>query len=293
MKVVLFLFSIYFFVQSFCNAQPFESILGDSSSAWTIAREVPDGVYTDSIYTTLDSSFGGHDYKSINTSSFNHGFIREDTSTGKAWFYSNMDATEYLIFDLGLSVGDSFLLNLAPWLPDSFAIVDSVYYVGAKKYVRLDYMLQVYNGLEKMTFIEGLGSNAGILYQSEIGGDWNLVFNNYLLCSYKDDTVYYGNTLFNGDCSIFLTGLEKIKKDIPWTLYPNPFDHSALLSFSNLKNENCILKLFDSYGRLLRTIRNIRTGQVLLSKQQLPAGLYFFQLLAKGNVLATGKMAIE
>ncbi len=78
-----------------------------------------------------------------------------------------------------------------------------------------------------------------------------------------------------------------------FNLYPNPFYEYATLSFENSRNISCNLTLYDTQGRVVQTISDITTGQVIIKRHKLTSGLYFFQLRADKQLIASGKLTIE
>ncbi|NOQ76153.1 MAG: T9SS type A sorting domain-containing protein [Crocinitomix sp.] len=76
-------------------------------------------------------------------------------------------------------------------------------------------------------------------------------------------------------------------------IYPNPMSKSSVLEFKNATNENHKLILYNTQGRVVRTITNIKSNQVIIEKGGLNAGLYFFQLTTKNRIIITGKILIE
>lgn len=76
-------------------------------------------------------------------------------------------------------------------------------------------------------------------------------------------------------------------------VFPNPFDHSATLTFNNPDNLDHTLTLFDGQGRLVRTLTGITTGQVIIERKNLTSGLYYYQLRSDRQVRAIGKLTIE
>jgi len=92
-----------------------------------------------------------------------------------------------------------------------------------------------------------------------------------------------------------LTNVDRIadQNDCFWTLFPNPMNDRTTLSFINLKKENYTLKIQDSNGNCVQTITNITTSQVIIKKDNLPKGLYIFQLCNEREVYVTGKLIIN
>lgn len=77
------------------------------------------------------------------------------------------------------------------------------------------------------------------------------------------------------------------------SIYPNPVSSTAtILITEKLKLKNGELKIMDAMGKNVRTISAIHTNEILLNKEELPAGIYFYQL-TEGNESVTGKFVIE
>ena len=76
-------------------------------------------------------------------------------------------------------------------------------------------------------------------------------------------------------------------------IYPNPFNNSTTLFFANPKNQNHTVSLYDTQGRLVRTIANITADRVVIERKKLRSGLYFFQLHTDIEVRASGKLIAE
>src|SRR5436189_51048 len=75
-------------------------------------------------------------------------------------------------------------------------LVDSVYYLGTLKHVRLTASAALCNQFEQITFIEGSGTTAGLDFQ----GNFYDSMNHYMLCQHKDGQKVAGNLLFNDTC---------------------------------------------------------------------------------------------
>ncbi|HYD21306.1 MAG TPA: T9SS type A sorting domain-containing protein [Flavipsychrobacter sp.] len=62
------------------------------------------------------------------------------------------------------------------------------------------------------------------------------------------------------------------------SIYPNPFSHTCEIKFSNPAKEPYTFRLYDLKGREVKKINNIRSGSFTISKDDLPAGMYFYRL---------------
>ena len=221
--LLLTFFYLFFSVNS--AAQNYASIFGSESTTWKIpfcnldqfiiTEQVSNSeiTYNTNIYKKIGTSYtGGVDY-GLNSVSGN-GWARENTSEGKAWFVSavetvdGLDTIEYLVMDLSLQIGDDFLVYESFGETD-LAIVDSIYFDSGLKYVRTTY--QHWNNDEKLTFIEGVGTNYGLAYMHNV---YNLC--NCLLSINKDLMQVYSND----NCLPTADQSELELKELK--LYPNP-----------------------------------------------------------------------
>lgn len=87
-----------------------------------------------------------------------------------------------------------------------------------------------------------------------------------------------------------------IQEDLAFSdfkIYPNPASQNTTLEFDNSRQEKYTLTLYDTQGRLTRTISNITTDHLTIDTDDLTGGLYFFQLRTDRQVRATGKLIIE
>ncbi len=89
------------------------------------------------------------------------------------------------------------------------------------------------------------------------------------------------------------TNTENIVVKESFKVYPNPFTNEVSIEFANPKSENFTLQINDIAGKVVRTIRNINTSKITISRGNLSAGIYFAQLVdAQGNY-ATTKLVIQ
>lgn len=78
-----------------------------------------------------------------------------------------------------------------------------------------------------------------------------------------------------------------------FNIYPHPLSQHSTLEFDNPKDDIFTLKLYDTQGRLVRSISNITTSEVIIYKADLTSGLYFFQLCTHGQMCFKGKLLIS
>lgn len=74
-------------------------------------------------------------------------------------------------------------------------------------------------------------------------------------------------------------------------IYPNPVRTSATIT-SKAALKNADLKLYTASGAVVRSIQNISGHRVLVERNGLGKGIYFYQLAQGGKVIASGKLLL-
>ena len=149
----------------------------------------------------------------------------------------------------------------------------------------------------------GVGGGALFFYKSEdFGTSWeteNYQLNNNIITfdlgvnSENDvDELFFATNKGIFQFSDSLTNIGSIKKqnDPFWTIYPNPITDYATLKFNCFKSEKYSLTLFNVYGTRMKTFPNIKTREIKITKDNLPSGVYIFQLNDGEKKVAFGKL---
>ena len=74
-------------------------------------------------------------------------------------------------------------------------------------------------------------------------------------------------------------------------IYPNPFDESTTIMFSNPESNYYTLYITDLSGKVCRIVNNIAASEYVLEKEDLQPGLYFVEL--RGPKIYRNKIIIE
>lgn len=290
MKKLILLFILFDIAnatkQSF--SQVYKSLYGNSTTVWNTDLGYCDSECTDSVSITGDTVIGIVSYKKIHGNDINNGlgFLRQDTVLGKAWFRNTFNNNEYLVMDLSLSVADTFVIY--DFFDPPYTIyVDSVYFKNGLKHVRFNYWISMCGQIEKLTFIEGSGTNSGIAYLPTAGGSGAL--NYYLLCHFKDGIRACGNVFYNDACFVCYVGVNEIRNNLSFFISPNPSSGIFTLSSSEKISSieitdvlgNCILK---------STIKN-QKSEINLSSQ--PKGIYFLKVQNENANFGVKKIIIQ
>jgi len=91
----------------------------------------------------------------------------------------------------------------------------------------------------------------------------------------------------------FITSLGKEFESIEFKMYPNPFTYHSTLEFNNPYNYLHMLTIYDSQGKLVRTVSNISSNTITISRKNLMSGLYLFQLSSELEIKGTGRLVIK
>lgn len=123
----------------------------------------------------------------------------------------------------------------------------------------------------------------GAIYMSmtTYSSDTTLIgFNRYDANLLKFDGVPLG---VNGHSILSRPGIE---------IYPHPIrDHATCVFGKDLENGE--FQIIDALGRTLRNYAFLHGTEFLFERGSLASGIYFYRLSDNGNIIATGKMAVE
>ncbi|TAL62601.1 MAG: T9SS type A sorting domain-containing protein [Bacteroidetes bacterium] len=127
--------------------------------------------------------------------------------------------------------------------------------------------------------------------------------NDFMCIKLRNDTLnaVWGDTR-NGKLNIWfqrmslsgtLLSIQQLSSEaIPSVeIYPNPFSSQTTIH-SGIPIKNATLTVFNSFGQTVKEIKNINGQTVVLSRDNLPNGLYFLRLTQYGKVIAEDKLVI-
>ncbi|MDO9184366.1 MAG: T9SS type A sorting domain-containing protein [Bacteroidia bacterium] len=205
------------------------------------------------------------------------GAIREDTIEKKIYFILANDTIEKTLYDFTQNVGDTVNSVLSGFLgPFIIESIDSIL-IGTLYHKRFN-LNYIYTSL-----IEGIGSTSGLLDQ--LGG--GIGFGSTLICvSHFNQTIYPNSTT---SCDMVnINDIEFIKS----TVSPNPFNESFEIKLSKPFG-NTELIIYDLLSRQQFKKNYNRMESIKVVRNNLPNGIYFYQLVSENKVIATGKIIAE
>lgn len=74
---------------------------------------------------------------------------------------------------------------------------------------------------------------------------------------------------------------------------PNPMKDKSVLHFNNTGDRKHQLSLYNMEGKLVSKTDNITGNEVTIERKDMPAGIYFYQLMSEDGKSLTGKVVIE
>lgn len=86
------------------------------------------------------------------------------------------------------------------------------------------------------------------------------------------------------------TKIKDIKNSIQISTYPNPSDSYVKFEFNNYQNQNYDIELFNQLGKIADAVYNVKTETIILYKNNLPAGMYFYRIKCNNGLYQTGKL---
>jgi len=266
---------------SICNdsfSQNYNSIFGIENTNWKMPFCNLDIADVKEQMSEVETVINGLNYKKVGTVTpngvfydlngfYTNGFTREDVSSGKAWFMSTMetilgmDTLEFLVMDLSLNIGDTFMIH-KPWNDVITSIIDSVYFISGVKHVQTDY--HFWGSSQPLTFIEGIGTNYGLSYMHD---SFNMC--RCLISINKDfDEVYSNNNCFPP-----MVGNEHLMEDFKTSIFPNPVS-TYLTVESNLKS----VQDYAIYSILGEKVMSGRISSNRIDISGLPSSSYILRI---------------
>ncbi|MFW6222705.1 MAG: T9SS type A sorting domain-containing protein [Bacteroidota bacterium] len=252
--------------------------LVEKDNSWSVLYVVPnpEGTPFDTVFYTVNYLITGDtvinnidyhklytSYEEIHVSWSLQGLIRED-SLKRVWLKWPINDNEELLYDFSVSAGDSLFLRNDTSL---YYSVDSVTVVNIDGIPRNKYWISQDDFSWQETWIEGMGSNKGIINSAMANatGGWS-----WLLCMTKSGQLTYMNPVFN-ICYLASNSITEWDKPL-FQVIPNPAkdnlyidnaENTEIISISILNLAGQAIKYFDPEETHL-DISNFSAGVVLL-----------------------------
>lgn len=76
-------------------------------------------------------------------------------------------------------------------------------------------------------------------------------------------------------------------------IYPNPFVFSATISLENPEQETHTLFIYDTKGRMAIKATSVQNDRIVITREGLKSGLYYFQLRNNKTLKHSGKLVVK
>lgn len=204
------------------------------------------------------------------------GWVRTDTATGKSYLYDANLQQDTLIYDVSLSVGDTFrsALTWAFGTTDIVTSVDTIVIGGLPR--RRVIVLSDWDFIEYF-MVEGMGSSAGPLVH--LGGNVDEDYSQ-LQCYGENNVALWTNFVGcsgAGGCFYALVGADEGREG-EVELGPNPFSETLRIRWEAGRGKNASLQLYGLDGRLYWEKAWAGEATQEIDLKELPSGMYLLRL---------------
>ncbi|MDR2056791.1 MAG: T9SS type A sorting domain-containing protein [Dysgonamonadaceae bacterium] len=289
MKKNLLFMGLLLLAVMFVKAQPYQRCLDDGIVKWSFIRDVIDhGPGSVEMAAYGDTLINGFLYKKLFIDYFDdhlvdedninwknyipplsylseHSYIRESEDASQLFIYSTFWNKEYLISDLNLQVGESFLTYGGTTLT-----VDSVYIKDGLKHVRL----ACYEwGSVPVIFMEGVGPSAWYALEMQFTSDV------LLLNCFQNQTFFYKNEFldYGGSCPCgYNTPENDIKTVIHQACNLQVKNENIEIHFSLQGNR--LISIYDIGGRLHSEQKFSSGTSAIIPVASFPKGMYLLKI---------------
>jgi len=102
-----------------------------------------------------------------------------------------------------------------------------------------------------------------------------------------DDALLIKAPLFGNTSITTLPGKENVR------VFPNPFSEKVVFQFENVINQPYTIIMYNSQGQVIRIIKDISSKLIDIKRNNLNAGIYFYQINDNYKIVASGKVLIK
>lgn len=101
------------------------------------------------------------------------------------------------------------------------------------------------------------------------------------------------HTIGENFITIILSTEQVYENDIAVKVYPNPFKDFTTLEVRGKDYESLTLEVYDLSGRIVQTLKAKHTSTMKIYSQNLPQGVYIYQLKGDHQRISTGKFIVQ
>ena len=212
-----------------------------------------------------------------------HGFIRSGENGDV--YYLDKFFNGGLIYRFDVQVGDTFSIYNLYWdFQAEVLSVDSVLISPSNEY-RKRIIIGDYNypSLPEETWIEGLGSMAGVLNSGlqvhPLTGGWY-----DMLCEWQDGTEVFSNPDFPFCFKTTVSTPENPEKEPLLSIFPNPLVGNSVIKINKQLNDGRIV-ITDMFGKTVKEIPTSNKEIIQIQRGSFSPGFYIVSLFEHDNLI--------
>jgi len=105
----------------------------------------------------------------------------------------------------------------------------------------------------------------------------------------------FGNGIEMGSLSVN-TGIaqkSETNQNLSLQVYPNPFSENTTIDLSGLKGGRYTIEIYDMMGQHVREITNVNQSYYILSRDNMPKGVYMLKIIDRQNTCAVKRIVVN
>lgn len=264
-------------------------------------------------FTTSDTIIDSTSYKVVMSSlqMCTMGYIREDTAAGKVYFLDNVSATEMLLYDFSMVVGDTIPIQFIAggMYVSGIYTLDSITTVNVFAGSRRAFHLNCHSSPSSftLTWVESVGNLNDVLYPYFDNSSSYGIYSNcpgvqhqflqFMICFDHNYKVYFDNcaytatqnnlnfSTFTDSCDYwsFMGALNETYLASGFDIYPNPSGGKSTIDFEATCESDFKISILDLQGKML--LKQIQSGHLHKGKNtiqidlsELQNGMYIIEI---------------
>ena len=273
------------------------SFLNLSGDGYVEIKYLADTLINNQTVKILEKSRHTYTYWNNQYNHYTYGFeyIYEDNGVVFILYNNNWDT----LYNMNATIGDSWRMAKQPFLTVCDSNSTLTVTATGNKIINtnsLNYVVVNFNynssigGLQfSDTIVEKIGFiNSFMLPYDLCNGVLDSHEGGIFRC-YSDFNFGLYQPYYPNNCD-FIVDVNELNKNNKIIVYPNPFnEHFTIKNTDNIKIEE--IKIFDVFGRLI--LNEMVTQNNIIQRNNLPSGIYFYQVISENKIISSGKIIAE
>lgn len=215
--------------------------------------------------------------------------LKEDTATKKVYFDT---CSECLLYDYGMSVGDTALINGTPLVLDSITnslvLFDDLgsFIAPSISPLKVFYLHDIVNWGGPIIWVEGIGCLTDIMlpYVPRYSYCMTMVLCHFDGSGTRDFHFWPDSFVgYSDSCEGPFSDVNEFRSNFQFNVYPNPSTNSIIIEIKRgLKMNETVLSICDIHGRVLIQ-EHLKQEKSIIDLTKFAKGIYFLKLNNEGE----------